>query len=57
MARLHPGEHLITNLTIDMSDFRIAPIFETRGGLGRARILFGDELEALIEQVNFAIAA
>jgi type I restriction enzyme R subunit len=50
-------EHLIANLTLDMSDFRIAPIFETRGGLGRARILFGDELEVLIEQINFAIAA
>ena len=50
-------EHLITNLTLDLSDFRTAPIFEIRGGLGRARILFGDELEALIEQVNFAIAA
>jgi type I restriction enzyme R subunit len=50
-------EHLIANLTLDLSDFRIAPIFETRGGLGKARKLFGDELAALIEQVNFAIAA
>ena len=50
-------EHLVANLTLDLSDFKIAPIFETRGGLGRARILFGDELEVLIEQVNFAIAA
>ena len=50
-------EHLIQNLTIDLADFEDAPIFATKGGLGRARKVFTGDLEAFIEEFNYAMAA
>jgi type I restriction enzyme R subunit len=51
-------EHLIKNLTIDEDDFRSAPVFEARGGIGKARKVFGkEELKKLIEEINFNMAA
>jgi type I restriction enzyme R subunit len=50
-------EHMTQNLTIDLSDFEDAPIFTTRGGLGRARKVFTADLEPLIEEFNYAMAA
>jgi type I restriction enzyme R subunit len=49
--------HMIQNLTIDLSDFEDAPIFAAKGGLGRARKVFTGDLEALIEEFNYAMAA
>ena len=50
-------EHMVQNLTIDLSDFEDAPIFATKGGLGRARKVFTADLEAFIEEFNYAMAA
>lgn len=50
-------EHLIQNLTIEIDDFEYAPIFERVGGKGKAKKVFLDGLEALIEEINAAIAA
>jgi type I restriction enzyme R subunit len=49
--------HMVQNLTIDLSDFEDAPIFATKGGLGRARKVFTGNLEAFIEEFNYAMAA
>jgi type I restriction enzyme R subunit len=39
-------EHLIENLTIAEDDLDLMPVFEQRGGLGRARWVFvPDELQ------------
>ncbi len=50
-------EHLVKNLTIEMDDFEYAPIFERQGGRMKARKIFRDNLEHLIEEINYAIAA
>lgn len=51
-------QHLIKNLTIDEDDLRNAPVFESRGGIGKARKVFGkEELKKLIEEINYNIAA
>lgn len=50
-------EYLVQNLTIEMDDFEYAPIFERVGGKGKAKKVFSDGLEALIDEINAAIAA
>ncbi len=50
-------EHLIQNLTLERGDFDAAPVLGMRGGLARARKVFGDELETLIGEINHAVAA
>ena len=50
-------EHLVTNLTIDEEDFDLIPVFADRGGSGRARRVFGEQLSTLIEELNQAVAA
>lgn len=46
-------EHLVQNLSIDLDHFDYAPIFERRGGLGKARAVFQDALNTLIEELNY----
>jgi type I restriction enzyme R subunit len=50
-------EHLVENLTIGMEDFEIMPVFERHGGIGIARKVFQDQLETLVREINFEIAA
>ena len=50
-------EHLVENLTLEMDDFDFAPVFERPGGIGKARKVFGEALETLIEEINYAVAA
>jgi len=50
-------EHLVQNLTIEIDDFEYAPIFERVGGKGKAKKVFSGGLEALIDEINAAIAA
>jgi type I restriction enzyme R subunit len=50
-------EHLVENLTIALDDFDYAPVFERHGGIGRAKKIFEAELETLIAEINYAIAA
>jgi type I restriction enzyme R subunit len=49
--------HLIENLAIAETDFEIMPVFDRHGGIGKARQLFGNELTALIHELNEALAA
>jgi type I restriction enzyme R subunit len=50
-------EHLIENLAISQEDFEIMPVFERRGGLSKARRIFGDDFETIIHAINEALAA
>jgi type I restriction enzyme R subunit len=50
-------EHMVSNLTIEMNHFDYAPIFERKGGLSKARRIFVDKLEALVVDLNYAVAA
>jgi len=50
-------EHLVQNLTIEIDHFDYAPIFTRRGGLGKVRAVFQEDLNTLIEELNYAIAA
>jgi type I restriction enzyme R subunit len=50
-------EHLVHNLTIGRDDFEYAPLFERNGGLGKAKKVFGGELESLMNEINHRIAA
>lgn len=51
------GEHLACNLSIDMEDLENQPVFSKRGGLGKAKRVFGENLEGLIRELNERIAA
>jgi len=50
-------QHLRENLTLEMDHFDYAPIFTRRGGIHQARKLFPVDLEALVADVNYEIAA
>lgn len=49
-------EHLVTNLTLDEDDFDAAPLLAGRGGKARARRVFTD-LPQLVLELNEAVAA
>lgn len=48
--------HIATNLGISLAELMDLP-FRSEGGLGRALQLFGDELEALLDELSLALAA
>ena len=49
-------DRVATNLGIEPAELA-APPFSTQGGLGKARQLFGDELDALLDELTVALAA
>jgi type I restriction enzyme R subunit len=49
-------DHVIDSLRMEKSDLDYAP-FDARGGLGRMHDLFGDRLDALIEELNKELTA
>ena len=49
-------DHIAGSVSMGMSDFQYAP-FNQQGGLSKAYALFGDELAALIEELNGALVA
>jgi len=49
--------HLIENLTIDVEDFGLAPIFTRMGGKSKAEKVFNDDLVSIISELNWLIAA
>ncbi len=49
-------DRIATNLGIEPSELT-APPFSTQGGLGKARQLFGDKLDALLDELTAALAA
>ena len=50
-------EHLVGSLSLGEDDFDLQPLFARRGGLARARKLFRDQLPALVQRINAAVAA
>lgn len=50
-------EHLVENLAISSEDFEIMPVFERHGGLSKAKQIFGNDFESLINEINTALAA
>jgi len=51
------GEHLKENLSISEEDLDFQPVFAQRGGLARARKLFGKELRPVIDRLNYTLVA
>lgn len=51
------AQHLIKNLSIDAFDFDTQPVFSNRGGSARATAIFGNDLPALIDRLNYTLAA
>lgn len=49
-------DRIATNLGIEPKELA-APPFSTQGGLGKARQLFGDELDTLLSELTLALAA
>ena len=49
-------DHIANNLSISQDDFEDV-LFSQLGGLGKAYQLFGDQLSALIEELNVRLAA
>jgi type I restriction enzyme, R subunit len=50
-------EYLIVNLAIETEVFDIVPILERHGGLSKARKIFGNNLEILIQELNYRLTA
>lgn len=50
-------EHLIKNMTISIEDFDIIPLFQRVGGQGKAKQIFGPNLNQLVTDINAALAA
>ncbi len=50
-------ESLVANLSIDPEDFDIMPALEGAGGWGKANRIFDGKLDALLREINKAIAA
>jgi type I restriction enzyme R subunit len=50
-------DHLISNLSIDASDFDDLPVFSREGGWGRANRVFENRLSDFLKQINEALAA
>jgi type I restriction enzyme R subunit len=48
-------EHIKTSLTIEADDFELSP-FAQLGGLGKAHDLFGNELNAILDELNTRLA-
>jgi type I restriction enzyme, R subunit len=51
------GEHLKENLSISEEDLDYQPVFAQRGGLARARNIFGSELQPVIDRLNYTLVA
>ncbi|MEJ0089166.1 MAG: type I restriction-modification enzyme R subunit C-terminal domain-containing protein [Limisphaerales bacterium] len=49
-------EQLIKNLTIDADDFDNTPLLSMRGGSSKARQIFKQNLEVLIQELNYQVA-
>ncbi|WP_430231336.1 type I restriction-modification enzyme R subunit C-terminal domain-containing protein [Nitrosomonas communis] len=49
-------DHIAANLSIESDDFELPP-FTQQGGLGKVHQLFGEQLNAIIEELNKILAA
>lgn len=51
------SEHLVENLTIDIEDFELMPVFTRQGGKAKARKIFNGEFDKIILKLNELIAS
>lgn len=49
-------EHVISSVHLERDDLDYAP-FDAKGGIGRMHQLFGEEMDAMIDELNEALAA
>jgi type I restriction enzyme R subunit len=49
-------DHIATSLRIDTEDFELAPFYE-KGGLAKVYMLFGEDLNGLLKELNEVLAA
>ena len=49
-------EHIVTSLSIIPDDLDLSP-FDRKGGLGKFYDVFGDEYEAILEEMNEELVA
>jgi type I restriction enzyme, R subunit len=49
-------EHLVQNLTIELDDFQLLPIFERQGGMSRASSVLAGSIEPLVTEIDEAVA-
>lgn len=49
-------DHIITSFHLQREDLEFAP-FDSKGGLAKMHYLFGDEMNAIIDELNEALAA
>ena len=49
-------DHLATSFTIERDDLELAP-FDTQGGLGQMHVLFGDDMDEIMTEMNEALVA
>lgn len=49
-------DHIANSFHIEHDDFEMAP-FDSEGGLGRMYQLFGDEMDAIIKEMNLELVA
>jgi type I restriction enzyme R subunit len=49
-------DHLMTSLRFERDDLDFAP-FDAHGGLGKMHQLFGDQMDALIDELNGELVA
>jgi type I restriction enzyme R subunit len=49
-------DHIAANLGIEPDDFNYAPFVQS-GGLGKVHQLFGEKLNAIIDELNATLAA
>ncbi len=50
-------EHLIINLAIEKDNFDMVPVLERHGGLSRAKRIFGNDFEQIIQEINYKLVA
>ena len=49
-------DHLATSFIVEREDLELAP-FDSHGGMGRMHVLFGDNMDDVLTEVNEALAA
>jgi type I restriction enzyme R subunit len=49
-------DHIATSMSITVDDLSLPP-FDERGGLGKFYVMFGDDYEKLLDEINLALVA
>ena len=49
-------DHVASSVRLERDDLELAP-FDAQGGMGKMYLLFGDDMDAVIEELNRELAA